>query len=134
MATPLRVDWLSREYAVGKENKGGQIVMSSPSGGFTDDNHVPWCIAPATDPSKQAAVAKFLADNTVNGQPPPLCPAALLGHLADADGNRHTQECVRVARRNQCGGFAVFYYLDQVSKGLASTARFDECTLAPPSP
>jgi len=101
-----------REYAGGKQ--GGQIVMSSPSAGSPTTNHVPWCIAPATDPSKQAAVAKFLADNTSTASRPAL-PAALLGHLADADGTAHARMRSRCAAQSMRG--RVFYYLDQVSKG-----------------
>jgi hypothetical protein len=121
---------------VGKQ--GGQIVMSSPSGGVTDDNDVPWCIIPASvsnPPGYPAAVARFLAANTINGQPPPLCPAALLAHVVDADTTKGTPEKDAFALRGAINaGFAVFEYLDEVSKGQASTELFDECTLVPPSP
>jgi mono/diheme cytochrome c family protein len=114
---------------VGKQ--GGQVVMSGPSGGVTDDNHVPWCISPVTDPRQQALFAKFLADNTINGQPPPVCPTALVAVPGDQLQARLNTFALRGAIN---AGFAVFAYLDQVSKGQASTARFDECNLVPPSP
>jgi hypothetical protein len=110
--------------------QGGRIVMSSPSGGVTDDNHVPWCIVPtsSSDPADQAAFSKFLADNTVNGQAPPVCPAAILPTLVDDDW-----WSAFALRGGVNAGFAIFYYLDQVSKKSAATARFNECTLALPS-
>jgi hypothetical protein len=118
---------------VGKQ--GGKVVKSSPSGGVTDDNHVPWCVVPPTDVAAQAAFAKFLADNPVDGQPPPLCPAALQGHVVDGGSSNGSPQKDAFALRGAINaGFAVFAYLDQVSKGLASTARFDECNLVPPSP
>jgi len=119
---------------VGKQ--GGQITKSSPSGGVTDDNHAPWCIAPVTDPAQQAAFVAFLAANTLNGQPLPLCPDALIPTVVGHDPNVTTAQRINAfALRGAINaGFAVFAYLDEVSKGLASTARFDECTLVPPSP
>ncbi len=112
---------------VGKQ--AGQIVMSSSSGGVTDDNAVPWCVKRSgdTDAAKKD-LATFLANNMVNGQPLPVCPEALLNAVATDE--RLTEFAARGALN---AGFAIFYYLDQVSKGLASTARFDECTLVPPS-
>ena len=91
---------------VGKQ--GGQVVMSGPSGGVTDDNHVPWCIIPASSsdpPGFAAVVAKFLAANTINGQP----PASMPGRAQRARGGcrqhqRHAAaRCLRLARRNQRG-------------------------------
>ena len=111
--------------------------MSSPSGGVTDDNHAPWCIAaPASPtPSQQTTLANFLAANTINGQPPPVCPVVLQGHVVDANSTSGTPEMNAFALRGAINaGFAVFAYLDLVSKGQASTARFDECNLVPPSP
>ena len=105
--------------------------MSSPSGGVTDDNHVPWCISAPTDPRLQALFTKFLADNTINGHPPPVCPTALVAVPGDVQQARLNTFALRGAIN---AGFAVFAYLDEVSKGHASTARFDECTLVPPSP
>jgi hypothetical protein len=121
---------------VGKQ--GGQVAMSSPSGGVTDDNHAPWCIVPPnpTNPKQMADVATFLAANTINGQPLPLCPAALVPTEVGHDPNvTITDRLNTFALRGAINaGFAVFEYLDQVSKGQANTELFDECTSVPPSP
>jgi len=115
---------------VGKQ--GGRVVMSSPSGGVTDDNAVPWCVYPdKSTAQKAAALASFMADqnNFINGQPPPLCPAG----LTVATDERLDEFALRGGLN---AGFAIFYYLDQVSKANQAskaliTARFDECTKVP---
>lgn len=107
---------------VGKQ--GGLVVMSSPSGGVTDDNVVPWCVYPdRLTKQKSDALDSYLADknNFINGQPPPLCPTVLTA----ATDDRLDEFALRGGLN---AGFAIFYYLDQVSKGHASTARFDTCT------
>jgi len=111
---------------VGKQ--GGQVVMSSASGGVTDDNSVPWCVFPDKSTKQKAdAFANYIADsnNFINGQPPPVCPT----NLTVATDERLSEFALRGGLN---AGFAIFYYLDQVSKAsLASkaliTARFDEC-------
>ena len=98
--------------------------MSSPSGGVTDDNVVPWCVYPdRLTKQKSDALDSYLADknNFINGQPPPLCPTVLTA----ATDDRLDEFALRGGLN---AGFAIFYYLDQVSKGHASTARFDTCT------
>jgi len=108
-----------REYAGGKTRWPNRYV--EPSAGSPTTISVPWCLAPATDPSKQAAVAKFLADNTVNVPAAPLCPAALLGHLADATAPAHAKNAFAL-RGAINAGFAYSTISTKFSKGSPALA------------
>jgi hypothetical protein len=108
-------------------NQRGESVMSGSNGGVTDDNYVPWCVVPGHDAASQALVDAFVKANpTSNGIPPPVCPASLVQITPD-------QLDAFALRGAINAGFAVFRYIDLFSRGKASRARFDECTLATPS-
>ncbi len=105
-------------------NQRGESVMSGLNGGVTDDNYVPWCVVPGFDDATSAAVALFVKTYpTANGKPPPMCPASLVQITPD-------QLDAFALRGAINAGFAVFRYIDLFSRGKASRARFDECTLA----
>ena len=109
-------------------NQRGESAMSGPNGGVTDDNYVPWCVVPGYDAPTIDAVNAFVkATPTSNGKPPPMCPTSLVQATTD-------QIDAFALRGAINAGFAVFRYIDLFSRGKASRARFDECTLATPSP
>jgi hypothetical protein len=113
-------------------NQRGEAVMSGPNGGVTDDNYLPWCVSPPQNPNEVAAFNEFVSSaskHTSNGQPPPICPSSYFSMQATND------DLAAFGLRGAINaGFAVFRYIDLVSRGKTSKARFDECTLVAPSP
>jgi mono/diheme cytochrome c family protein len=97
----------------------GRVVQ----GGITPDNVFPWCIKkpPAGTLLEQATA--FATANAVDGSPLPFCPDAVVASPALT-----LQDFAAWTQRGAINaGFAVYLFLDKLSKGEIKRVRYNEC-------
>lgn len=101
--------------------------------GYSAGNQFPWCLRPATDDAERKRVADLAA--SLPGRRLPECPSSWLASAKPMTPEERARWAVRGAIN---AGFAVFAYIDRVSKdarsGRPEPPNFDECELLEAQP